>query len=333
MVHPQFPPRVTLTECFARDGLQALERVLTTQEKLRFLKRIIACGFKRVELTSLVPPRYLPQFYDAEEVLRALLTQSEGTGSSPLLIVFVPNEKGALRLEPFACENPERIAILTVVSASETHNFKNLHRSRVETLEEQRRIAEFAHRYGFGLIGSIAVAFGCPYEGAVPVEEVFRLAEHYRNLCFHALQLGDTTGMANPLQVSQIFRELIAEFPQLEPIAHFHDNRGAALANSLAALSVGVTIVDTCLGGLGGRPPDQRLQGAGPTGNTSTEDLAVLLAEMGVETGLDENKLLELGRELSRFLGSPLFSHVIHSLPVSSTSYSGEERIPAALSS
>jgi len=308
------PERVELTECFARDGLQSLDRVFSTEEKLKFLNRIRAIGFKRIEVTSLVPPRYLPQFYDAEEVLARVLEGSAKNGGGVLHIVFVPNAKGAERLLPFTRDFSQDLAILTVVSATETHNLKNLRRSRSETREEHQRIAEFAHRYGIRLIGSISVAFGCPYEGSVPFSEVLLLVEHYIKLGYSEIQLGDTTGVANPLQVEEYFSQLLREFPGVTAVAHFHDNRGRALVNSLVAIAQGVRVVDTCLGGLGGRPPDQRIQRTGPTGNTSSEDLAFLLEEMGVHTGLDLSELLRAGAELCQVMNDPLYSHTVHSL-------------------
>jgi hydroxymethylglutaryl-CoA lyase len=308
-----FPLRVDLTECFARDGLQSLDRVFSTEEKLKFLNRIRAIGFKRIEVTSLVPPRYLPQFYDAEEVLHHVLQGSAERGGGILHIVFVPNARGAFRLEPFARDFASDLAILTVVSATETHNYKNLRHSRSETMEEQKKIADFAQRYGIRLIGSISVAFGCPYEGSVPFSEVLLLVEHYMKLGYSEIQLGDTIGVANPLQVEEYFSELLREFPGVTAIAHFHDNRGRALANSLVAISQGAKVVDTCLGGLGGRPPDQRIQRTGPTGNTSSEDLAFLLEEMGVHTGLDLSELLGAGAELCQVMNDPLYSHTVHS--------------------
>lgn len=311
----RLPKTLEVTECFARDGLQSLDRVLSTEEKLHFLKRLLACGFPRLEVTSMVPPHYLPQFYDGEIVLERMMGLCEEAGRFPLLIVFVPNEKGALRLLPFAEALGERLAFLTVVSASESHNHKNLKRTQEETRREHERIARVAHRYHARLIGSISVAFGCPYEGEIPFSRVLSLVQHYEDLGFHEVQFGDTIGVANPLQVAEFYGSLFQAKPGLRAVAHFHDNRGAALMNSLIAISAGAEVVDTSLGGLGGRPPDQRLQESGPTGNTSSEDLIVQLEAMGVETGVSVRELLDCGRELARHLEVPLYSHSLYSFP------------------
>ncbi|RMF13345.1 MAG: hydroxymethylglutaryl-CoA lyase [Candidatus Dadabacteria bacterium] len=301
------PDRITLTECFARDGIQSIDRVLTTDEKLAILRRIIAAGFDRIEATSFVPEKIIPQFFDAETVLERLREETDAE-----LIAFVPNAKGMQRAAVAAQYGAGPDAALIVVSASEAHNRKNLRRSTQETIQEHRRAAEIAQRSGIRIIGSISTSFGCPYTGDVPVERVLDLVRHYRLIGATEIQFGDTTGMANPFQVRHFFSRVLPELDGLMPVAHFHDTRGAAIANSLAALDMGVRIVDTSLGGLGGRPPEQRIQVSGPTGNTSSEDFAALVDEMGIETGLDIDLLIEAGRALVDLLADPLHSHIVH---------------------
>lgn len=301
------PKRVQLTECFGRDGIQAVERVLDTEQKLAILKRVVKAGFERIEVTSFVPEKVIPQFYDAEAVLEAMRAQTKAT-----LIAFVPNAKGMQRAAAAAQYGAGPDLALIVISASEVHNQKNLRRSQAETMADHREIAAIAQRSGIGIIGSIATSFGCPYSGDVPIEKVLELVQHYQRLGACEVQFGDTTGMANPAQVRSFFAKVIPQMGHMLPIAHFHDTRGAAVANSLAAIDMGVRIVDTSLGGLGGRPPAQRLQVAGPTGNTSSEDFSALLEEMGIQTGLDIDAVIQAGRALQALLGADLHSHIVH---------------------
>lgn len=298
---------VLLTECWGRDGLQSLERVFTTAEKADFLLGFADAGFRRIEVTSFVPPKYLPQFYDAEELLARVRPHTDAE-----LIAFVPNARGMERAAEVAAQGHGPDSALMVVSASEEHNQRNLKRPMAETMDSQRRAAEIAHDAGIGLIGSISVSFGCPYSGDVPVNRVLELVEHYRDIGVQAVQFGDTTGSANPASARAFYERVLRKMDDIEPIAHFHDTRGAAISNSLAAIDAGVRIVDTGLGGTGGRPPDQRVQDSGPTGNTSTEDLAALLEEMGYDTGIDVDRVLALGREFEEMLGRDMYSHITH---------------------
>lgn len=301
------PKRVQLTECFGRDGIQALERVLTTEQKLSILRQVVAAGFQRIEVTSFVPEKVIPQFYDAEAILEAVRAETNAT-----LIAFVPNAKGMQRAAVAAQYGAGPDLALIVVSASEAHNQKNLRRSQVETLADHREAAEIARRSGIGIIGSISTSFGCPYSGDVSVEKVIDLVRHYQTIGAREIQFGDTTGTANPAQVRSFFSKVIPHMGDMLPIAHFHDTRGAAVANSLAAIDMGVRLVDTSLGGLGGRPPAQRVQVAGPTGNTSSEDFSALLDEMDIQTGLDINGVIRAGQAVQQLLDADLHSHIVH---------------------
>ena len=302
------PKVVQVTECFGRDGIQALDRVLRTDEKMAILRRVVAAGFRRIEATSFVPEKIIPQFFDAETILESLRDLTDAT-----LIAFVPNSKGMQRAAVAAQHGAGPDLALIVVSASETHNQRNLRRSRAETMQDHRELAEIAQRSGIGLIGSISTSFGCPYEGDVTHEQVMALVRHYRAIGAREIQFGDTTGTANPNQVRSFFAKIVPELDDIVPIAHFHDTRGAAMANSLAALDMGVRVVDTSLAGLGGRPPAQRLQLAGPTGNTSSEDFVALIEEMGICSGLNVDAVIAAGIAVQELLGQPLHSHIVHS--------------------
>jgi hydroxymethylglutaryl-CoA lyase len=281
--------------------------VFTTEQKLELLTALAAAGLDRIEVTSFVPAKYMPQFYDAEDLLAAFRPRTRAE-----LIAFVPNSHGMERAAAAAREGKGPDTALIVVSASEAHNQKNLKRTVAETMADHAKAARIARAAGIKLLGSISTAFGCPYSGDVPVDNVLRLVRHYRDIGADEIQFGDTTGTANPLGVRRFFARVLPELGGLTPVAHFHDTRGAAIANSLAAIDAGVTVIDTALGGTGGRPTNQRIQRSGPTGNTSTEDLAALLAEMGIETGIDVDALLEAGRRLQTMLGHDLFSHIQH---------------------
>lgn len=304
--------RIDVTECLLRDGLQSIERVLTTREKLDLFDRIVAAGFRRIEVTSFVPARVLPQFFDAVELMRAARARVGSGSQAPRLIAFVPNARGMERVAELAAAGEGPDTALLVLSATDAHNLRNLRREAHETKADHRRAAEIAHAVGVDLIGSISVAFGCPYTGDVGIETVLDRVQHYRDIGVREIQFGDTTGMANPVSVRRLLRAVLPELGGIRPVAHFHDTRGAAVANSLAALELGVEVVDTALGGLGGRPPSQRVQVSGPTGNTATEDWVALLDEMGYRTGLDVDAVLATGRHLQELLGDSLHSHILH---------------------
>ncbi len=301
------PKSIELTECFGRDGIQAIDQVLTTDEKLDILKGVADAGFTRIEATSFVPEKYFPQFHDSEAVLEALRDYTDAD-----LIAFIPNTRGMQRAAVAAQYGGGPDIALMVVSASEAHNQRNLKRTKAETMAIQQEAAEVAERACIRLCGSISVSFGCPYTGDVAIESVLELVEHYKSIGAREIQFGDTTGTANPMQVHRFFAAVLPHLDGLTPIAHFHDTRGAAIANSLAALEMGVRTVDTSLGGLGGRPPKQRVQVSGPTGNTSTEDFAALADEMGLDTGLDIDRILTLGHRVRQILGDDLHSHILH---------------------
>lgn len=301
--------RIRLTECLLRDGLQSMEKVYTTDEKLRLLDAVLAARFPRVEVTSFVPAKVIPQFFDAEVLMR------EARRRAPAgidLIAFVPNARGMERVAELAAAGEGPDSVLIVCSATDAHNQRNLRRSAAETKDDHRRAAEIAHKSGLKIIGSISVAFGCPYTGDVSAETVLDRVAHYRAIGAHEVQFGDTTGMANPVTVRRLLRDVMPELGAMAPVAHFHDTRGAAVANSLVALEQGVQIIDTALGGTGGRPPAQRVQASGPTGNTASEDFGALLDEMGYATGLDVDALLTAGQLLQRLAGDTLHAHILH---------------------
>lgn len=292
----RWPERVTVREVGPRDGLQAEERVLPTEDKVRLIDALTAAGVGRIEVTSFVHPRAIPQLADAEEVF-SRIRRRPGVVYSAL----VPNLRGAERA--LACGAGE---ISLFVSASETHNLRNVRRRISESLAGFEPVAERAAAAGVPLTGYVVTAFGCPYEGDVPEEQVERIVAAYARLGATAVYLGDTTGMANPAQVYRLCCRLRDRFPDLPLGLHFHNTRGAALANVVAGLQAGVTIFDGSVGGLGGCP-----YAPGATGNVATEDLVHMLHEMGIETGIDLDRLIGAARLAQELIGRELPGHVL----------------------
>ncbi len=300
---------VTITECWARDGLQNQDEVVPTELKVKFIEACADAGLRSIEVTSFAHPKYLPQFADAEEVLRPVRRRP---GVS--LIAFVPNEKGLERCLTFCQRGYGPDAVGSVVSASEAHNLANLRRTIAESKADLERVARRALGAGLTFIGGVSTAFGCPIQGDVPVDDVLALARWYADLGVRKVLFGDTTGVGNPFQVEAVFEMIRERVPDLIPIAHFHNTRGTGLANCVAALRAGVTHFDSAVGGVGGRP--KFTNGEYPvvsdyTGNVCTEDLVALFEEMGVRTGIDLDRLESVGRLAEEILGHELHSHTL----------------------
>ncbi|MEM5788142.1 MAG: hydroxymethylglutaryl-CoA lyase [Syntrophobacteraceae bacterium] len=275
------PEHVTIVEVGPRDGLQSERDYVPTDQKIELIERLSDTGLKRIEITSFVRPGTIPQLKDSEEVV-ARLQRRPGISYSAL----VPNYRGLER----AIET--RIGeIALFVSASETHNQKNVRMSIRDSLNGFYRIAATALAHDLRIRGYVVTAFGCEYEGRVPPERVEAIVEQYRGMGVHEVSLGDTTGMANPVMVREMVRRLGPLMGETGLALHFHDTRGTGLANALAALLEGVHIFDCSIGGLGGCPYPSIA-----SGNIATEDLVGMLHEMGIGTGIDLDKLLECAR-------------------------------------
>jgi hydroxymethylglutaryl-CoA lyase len=296
--------QVAIREVGPRDGFQNEPEVVPTDEKVRLIELLAASGLKRLEVTSFVRADVIPQLADGPEVLERIAVPDDVS-----LSVLIPNERGldnALALR-------ERFHEINVfLSASETHNQKNVNRSIEESLSGLERVLGRARDEGLRCEGVISVAFGCPYEGHVPPERVFAIARRLIDAGAQEVGFGDTTGMANPAQVREYFPAARAALgDEVELTAHFHNTRGQGLANVLAALDAGVRSFESSFGELGGCPVP-----AGATGNIATEDLVSMLHEMGVETGVSLERLLEAARAVQEVLGRPLGSHVLTAGPV-----------------
>jgi hydroxymethylglutaryl-CoA lyase len=302
-VMTELPRQVRIREVGPRDGFQNEPEVIPTAEKVRLIGLLASTGLKRLEVTSFVRPDVIPQLSDAEEVLTSI-ERVDGVAYS----VLIPNEKGLER----ALAHRDRFDEISVfLSASETHNRENVNRSIDESLEGLERVLERARAEGLRCEGVISVSFGCPYEGEVPPDSVFNIAERLAAAGCEEVGFGDTTGMANPRQVGEFFPAARERLPDVELTAHFHNTRGQGLANVLAALEAGVDSFESSFGELGGCPVPP-----GSTGNISTEDLVSMLEEMGVETGIELPKLVEASRAAQEVLGRPLGAHVLKAGPV-----------------
>jgi hydroxymethylglutaryl-CoA lyase len=299
----QLPEAVRIREVGPRDGFQNEPEVIPTEDKVRLIDMLAATGLRRLEVTSFVRPDVIPQLADAEEALAAIERPS-GVSYS----VLIPNERGLER----ALTQRERFDEVNLfLSATETHNRRNVNRSIAESLEGIARTVARAREERLRCEGVISVAFGCPYEGKVPAERVFEIAESLGEAGCEEVSFGDTTGMANPRQVEGFFAEARERLDDLELTAHFHNTRGQGLANVLAALEQGIDSFESAFGELGGSPLTP-----GATGNISTEDLVSMLEEMGIETGIDLEKLIAASRAAQERLGRPLGAHVLRAGPI-----------------
>jgi hydroxymethylglutaryl-CoA lyase len=297
------PAEVRIREVGPRDGFQNEPEVIATDDKVRLIGMLVAARLRRLEITSFVRPDVIPQLADAEEVLRRIERPEDITYS-----VLIPNERGLERALGLRDRFDE---VNLFLSASETHNRKNVNRSIAESLEGLRRTIDRARSEGLRCEGVISVSFGCPFEGEVPAEGVFDIAESLAEAGCEEVSFGDTTGMANPRQVGEFFAAARQRLPGVELTAHFHNTRGQGLANVLAALSAGVESFEAAFGELGGSPVSP-----GATGNISTEDLVSMLHEMGIDTGIDLAALIEASLAAQELLGRPLGAHVLRAGPV-----------------
>jgi len=301
------PRAVRIREVGPRDGFQNEPEVIPTERKIELIDALARTGLARLEVTSFVRADVIPQLADAAQVLEGVSIPEDVSVS-----VLVPNERGL----DAALEHRARIDEVNVfLSASETHNRTNVNRSIEESLAGLERVLARAREAGLRCEGIISTSFGCPYEGYVPPERVLDIAARLRDFGAQEVGFGDTTGMANPVQVGELFalarERLGARPPEVEITAHFHNTRGAGLANALAALQAGVTSFESSFGELGGCPVP-----AGATGNIATEDLVSMLHEMGVETGIDLPALIACARRAQEILGRPLGSHTLVAGPI-----------------
>jgi hydroxymethylglutaryl-CoA lyase len=299
----QLPEQVAIREVGPRDGFQNEPEVIPTEEKVRLIGMLGDAGLRRIEVTSFVRPDVIPQLADGEEVLTRFEPR-EGVSYS----VLIPNRKGLDRALPLRDRFQEANFFL---SASETHNQKNVNRSIADSLADLEGTIAAAGEAGIRCEGVISTSFGCPYEGEVVPDRVLEIAGRLVEFGCAEIAFGDTTGMANPRQVGGFFELARERLPSVQLTAHFHNTRGQGLANVLAALESGIDSFESSFGELGGCPVPP-----GSTGNISTEDLVSMLEEMGVRTGVELPKLIEASSEAQKVLGRPLGAHLLTAGPV-----------------
>jgi len=297
------PRQVSIREVGPRDGFQNEPERIATDDKVRLVNALGKAGFKRIEVASFVRPDVIPQLSDGAEVLTRIDVPDDVA-----LMVLIPNSKGldnALKLR----ERFHEAAIF--VSASETHNSKNVNRTIAETMADNAVMAERIRSEGLRCAAVIATSFGCPYEGKIDLHRVLDLAEQFAEAGATEVGFGDTTGMANPAYVSEFFTAALERLPGVELTAHFHNTRGQGLANAYAALEAGCDSFESSFGELGGCPVPP-----GSTGNIATEDLVSMFHEIGVSTGLSLPTIIDAARQAQSVLGRKLTSHTIIAGPV-----------------
>jgi hydroxymethylglutaryl-CoA lyase len=291
--------RVTVIEVGTRDGFQSEKTFIPTAVKAQVLDALIAAGIRDIEATSFVSPRAVPQLADAHEML-SLLTRRKDAHIAAL----VPNARGAERALGAGVDE-----IVSFVSASETHNKANLNATIAESLAAVAEVAAIV-RGKVQMRGAVACAFGCPFEGEVPVAAALRVVEAYAKLGYGHLSLGDTTGMATPPTVTRLVRAIQREFPHLPVTLHFHNTRGVGLANVMVGLELGIRRYEASIAGLGGCP-----FAPGATGNICTEDLVYLLEESGFDTGVDLAALTAVAQQVEAVIGRQLPGQVMKAGP------------------
>jgi hydroxymethylglutaryl-CoA lyase len=311
-------PRLYIQEVATRDGFQNEARFVETDDKVALIDRLSACGFAKIEVTSFTSPRAIPALRDAEAVMHRIV-RAPGV----VYTVLVPNVRGAERA--LSCDVDE---VNLVMSVSETHNRANLRMSREESFAQLRDVIEVVSKTRVAINVSLSTAFGCPMEGDVPEDEVLGWVGRFAELGVHGVTLCDTTGMAYPNQVRQLAQRTRDQFARLETTLHFHNTRGMALANTMAALDAGIDRFDASLGGLGGCP-----YAPGASGNVCTEELVHMLELNGYDTGVDLTRALEASAHLPGLIGHDVPSQLLKAgrrLDLHPAPEAGEQRPPVS---
>lgn len=293
-------PKVTVTEVGTRDGFQAEPVFIPTAVKAEVIDALVAAGVRHVEATSFVSPRAVPQLADAHDLIGLLSRRAQAH-----IAALVPNARGAERALGAGVDE-----MVCFVSASETHNAKNLNATIAQSLANVVEVAQVAAGHPVALRGAVACAFGCPFEGDVAVEAVLRIAEAYAGLGVDRLTLGDTTGMATPPTLARAVHALAEQLPEVKIALHFHNTRGVGLANVVVGLELGIREFESSIGGLGGCP-----FAPGATGNVCTEDLVYLLEESGFDTGIDLDALIRVAQRVEAIVGRTLPGQVMKAGP------------------
>lgn len=285
--------RIHINDVGVRDGFQIEKNFIPTETKIALIDELTATGLAKVEATSFVHPKLVPNMADAETVLKEIVRRE-----NVMITAITPNLKGLERAIEVHQSGGRIDEMNLFMSASESHNKANVRRTTAESLADFAVMVPMAHAAGIRMNGCISTSFGCPFEGHVPEDRVMAFAARYVELGFDGITFADTTGMANPRQVERMMREATQRFPNLELTLHFHNTRGMGLANVVAGLSAGVKSYDASIAGLGGCP-----FAPGATGNICTEDLVNMLVDMKIETGVDLDRLLAVAVKIPGVVG------------------------------
>ena len=292
--------KVKVTEVGPRDGFQSEKTILNTEDKIDVINNLIDAGFPRIEVSSFVSPKAIPQLADAATILENVKRNHETT-----LAALVPNARGALRAVDAKLDE-----IVVFLSASESHNKKNVNRSVKDSLLGFKEIADIAGKNNIPIQGDIATAFGCPFEGNVSAKRLAEISKEYKMMGFKGVTLGDTTGMATPNVVTEAVNAIRDMAPDFDITLHFHNTRGIGLANVMTGLNLGITDYESCFGGMGGCP-----FAPNATGNICSEDLIYLLHEMGIETGINLEQLINIAKKVETLVGHKLPGQVMRAGP------------------
>ncbi|MGW8195015.1 MAG: hydroxymethylglutaryl-CoA lyase [Desulforhopalus sp.] len=314
MLHKtSLPEKVIMGECWARDGLQNETKIVPTPDKVEIISRMFAAGVKRLEAVSFAHPKILPQFADAEEVLKRIPRDDTVQYRGICTTMKAVERAIASKDEGYGVDE-----IVMVISATEEHNMANVGMDHVTNKALIEDMVKLAKKTGHKVFGWVLTSFGCPIRGDVPLQDVSEMGKWWIDQGIDYLGFGDTTGVANPLQVSRFYDYILGEgFNRDMVVIHFHDTRGWGIANSLTALTYGFTLFDTSLGAIGGQPQTgAAMYHTGFSGNTCTEDLVGMFEEMNIDTGIDIEKMIAAGKRAEKILGRRLRSNFINAGPV-----------------
>ncbi|KAF0818536.1 MULTISPECIES: hydroxymethylglutaryl-CoA lyase [unclassified Cytobacillus] len=307
-----YPNEVTITEVCPRDGFQSLSEVIPTEEKVEYINRLIDCGFRQIEVTSFVHPKAIPQLSDASAVLTKI-KRVQGVK----LRALVPNVKG---MERAIAANVDKVKLM--LSATDSHSLSNANTTTFEAMKAFESLVKSAEDSLVQIGGSISVAFGCPYEGNVPIERHLEICRRYEELGIKDISLADTTGMANPVKIKTVVSTLKSQFPDFHFSLHLHNTRGMAFANAVAGLETGIKDFDSSAAGLGGCP-----YAPNASGNIATEDLVHGFEEMGIRTGIQLDNVMKIGSELKERFPDESNSFILKAGKCSDLSRSPNEQV------
>ncbi|MBB1489173.1 hydroxymethylglutaryl-CoA lyase [Oceanospirillum sediminis] len=294
------PNKVRLVEVGPRDGLQNEAGVISTEVKLELIKRLEDAGVNYIEAASFVSPKWVPQMGDAKEIMQAIKAKTDGQEGSVTYAALTPNVKG---LESAIACGVKEVAVFG--AASEAFSQKNINCSIEESLERFKPVMEMAKANGIRVRGYVSCVLGCPYDGEIAPEKVAEVAKALYDMGCYEISLGDTVGVGTPQKAKEMVRAVSQFVPVEKLAAHFHDTYGQALANIYAVLEEGISVVDSSVGGLGGCP-----YAKGAAGNVASEDVVYMLQGLGIETGIDLNKLISTGQYITSSIDRPNRSKV-----------------------